>query len=281
MSLPNAPFLTNVNQTLTNAGHANGTLPPDSVVMNDGSVLHPGTLGDFAKVAIPAVVTGGASGYLTGANPATYQDQTTGGPGTVPTPGTTSTGGTTAASLTPLLALLPLITTMLKGSNQPNPGQLIGSIPGGQDVLNSVLTQNAQKAPLRQAVTQQAMNMLPNSAFPGGRPSIPQGTTYAPASQPSGGSGPGLGTALGLLGAGIGGNLLGAGGLNLASWLKNLFGGGSTSGVNAPQPGNNFPWQGPLNNGGNTTPPAWSGPVNQTPDPGALTAPVDDPSLGY
>ncbi len=85
---------------------------------------------------------------------------------------TAPTGPGTASQLAPLASLAPLILNMLKSSSQPNPGALLGTIPGGQDLLNGVVGQQQQQAPLRQAVTQQAMNMLPNSAFPGGRTAL-------------------------------------------------------------------------------------------------------------
>lgn len=161
--------------------------------------------------------------------------------------GTGNPSGNGSFNPTALLALAPLIATMLRGTPSLNPGQMLGTIPGGQDILNSVIQNNAQKAPLRAAVTQQAMNMLPNSAFPGGRPaSLPTGPSYAPASMPSSSSGPGLGSALGLLGGGAGlglllNNLFGgknAGNLNFGDWLKSL--GGNNSGFPSqfnPPPG--------------------------------------------
>lgn len=140
-------------------------------------------------------------------------DPTNGG-GSTPTTGTSKTVG----DLGSLASLAPLIINMLKGSSQPNPGALLGTIPGGQDLLNSVTGQQQQQAPLRQAVTQQAMNMLPNSAFPGGRPALaPVGAGPAPV-QGGGSSLPGL------LGAGAAGAGLGALLAKLAS------GGGASSG---------------------------------------------------
>lgn len=226
-ALPNA---TSAIPALTGAGTTAAT-----------TAAIPGALKQLAPIATKAL-SGGSTANT---------NQTTGGP-----------------DLTPLMALLPLIGLMIhQGSTQPStPGQLIGSIPGGQDILNSVLQQNAQKAPLRQAVTQQAMNMLPNSAFPGGaRPAIPQGPTYAPAA-PNTSGGMDVGKMLMLLAGG------GAATLGLAPWLKKLFGGG-TPNLNAPQPGNNFPWQGPTQTTPDLNAPVptnnfpWQGPTQDTPPP--------------
>lgn len=84
-------------------------------------------------------------------------------------------------------------------------------VPGLQELLNQSITQQRQQAPLRTAVNQQAMNMLPNSAFPGQPASglgtrqnlgaIPQANFSTPA--PSGGIS--MGTLLPLLAAGLGG----------------------------------------------------------------------------
>lgn len=128
-----------------------------------------------------------------------------------------STGNSNVKNLAALSSLMPLIINMLKGSSQPNPGALLGTIPGGQDLLNSVTGQQQQQAPLRQAVTQQAMNMLPNSAYPGGRPALaPVGAGPAPVA----GGDSGLDIAK-LLGAGAAGGGLGA-------LLSKLMGGGGT-----------------------------------------------------
>lgn len=86
-------------------------------------------------------------------------------------------------------------------------------IPGLQSLLNTAITQENQMAPVRTGLAQQAANMLPNSAFPGGRPNIaaiPQAnyTTPAPSSSSS------LSSALPWLMAGVGG----------AGLLAKLFG---------------------------------------------------------
>lgn len=161
---------------------------------------------------------------------------------------TAGSGGSTATSLAGLASLTPLIINMLKGSSQPNPGALIGTIPGGQDLVNSIVGQQQQQAPLRQAVTQQAMNMLPNSAYPGGRPALSAvGAGPAPVASSSSGSDLAKLLAAGGAGAGLGALLakLASGGSSggdlgkLAAAIKNLFSGGSGGGVqgNKPYPG--------------------------------------------
>ena len=169
-----------------------------------------------------------------------------------PTTGGTPGSGFNVKDLAALGSLAPLIINMLKGSSQPNPGALLGTLPGGQDLLNGVVGQQQQQAPLRQAVTQQAMNMLPNSAYPGGRPTLaPVGQGPAPV---AGGGGVDWGK---LLAAGAGGAGLGAAlakmsgpgsGGPLGPIAKALWGllhhGGKTS-----------PWQGPVNNEGFNRPP--------------------------
>lgn len=147
---------------------------------------------------------------------------------------TVGTGGGAGNAALTALAGLPLLINMLKG--QPTPGQQLGSIPGGQDLLNGVLNQQQQQAPLRAALTQQAMNMLPNSAFPGGRTAVPVGTAnYAPtaASSSSGFpwgallAGGGLGAALAALAKS------GAGG-DIENLIKSLFGHGGQQTVSTP-----------------------------------------------
>lgn len=139
--------------------------------------------------------------------------------GSAPTPA----GNSNVKDLAALASLAPLIINMFKGSSQPNPGALLGTIPGGQDLLNSVTGQQQQQAPLRQAVTQQAMNMLPNSAFPGGRPALsPVGAGPAPVASPNGS---GLDIAK-LLGAGAAGG-------GIAAALAKLLGGGAPGGGSA------------------------------------------------
>ena len=115
-------------------------------------------------------------------------------------------------------------------------------------LANQMANQSAQSAPLRQAVTQQAMNMLPNSAFPGGRPAIPAAVNY-PAGTATGGSSSALPTALLSLAGGLGG------GLALAPWLQNLFGGGGTNtgggSGNGPASGQGVPVGGSVDANGN------------------------------
>lgn len=139
---------------------------------------------------------------------------------------------TTTNTLGSLASLAPLIINMLKGSSQPDPGALLGSLPGGQNILNGVVGQQQQQAPLRQAVTQQAMNMLPNSAFPGGRPALaPVGAGPAPVAASNnsgldiakllgaGAAGGGIGAALAKL---LGGGAPGGGSFDLGKILKAL-----------------------------------------------------------
>jgi hypothetical protein len=45
--------------------------------------------------------------------------------------------------------------------------QALLQVPGLQELLNQSITQQRQNQPLQTAVRQQALNMLPNSAFPG------------------------------------------------------------------------------------------------------------------
>jgi hypothetical protein len=100
-------------------------------------------------------------------------------------------------------------------------------VPGLQELLNQSITENRQVAPLRTAVQQQALNMLPNSAF--SRPNvsaIPPANYSTPA--PSGGTD--WAKVLSILAAGL------AGGGALAK----LFGGGGAPGANGAQSGGNL-----------------------------------------
>lgn len=203
-------------------------------------------------------------------------DPTNGGSST-PTTGTSSTAG----QLGSLASLAPLIINMLRGSSQPNPGALLGTIPGGQDLLNSVTGQQQQQAPLRQAVTQQAMNMLPNSAFPGGRPALaPVGAGPAPV-QGGGSNIPallataaasgGLGAALAKLAAGSGSG--GGGDLGkLLQALKNLAA-GKPAGLSLPYGGGALPSGNPGMNGFTGWDP--SGDPNYSRDPNGNFGPPD------
>ena len=200
-----------------------------------------------------------------------------------PTNGGTPGSGFNVKDLAALGSLAPLIINMLKGSSQPNPGALLGTLPGGQDLLNGVVGQQQQQAPLRQAVTQQAMNMLPNSAYPGGRPTLaPVGPGAAPV--PGGGgtdwgkllgagaAGAGLGALLSKLASGSGG---GSGG-PLGPIAKALWGlihhGGPTNQGNKPYPGGALP-------GGNQTPfTGWDPSVS---DPGGKPYLTSDPGVYY
>lgn len=98
--------------------------------------------------------------------------------------------------------------------------QSVLQVPGLQEMLNQAVTQQRQAAPLRTAINQQAVNMLPNSAFT--RPdmaAIPQANFSTP--PPSDGMSPLIAA---LLGAG--------GGAGLTLLLQKLLGnkGGSSSG---------------------------------------------------
>lgn len=162
--------------------------------------------------------------------------------------GATASGG--ASGLAGLASLAPLIVNMLKGTSQPNPGALIGTIPGGQDLVNSVTGQIAQQAPLRQAVSQQAMNMLPDSAFPGGRPALaPVPAGPGPVATPPGN---GVGSLLGAGAAGAGLTALLAsiaGGANnpLSAVLTKLLGGGGASPNATGGAGGSPDFVGPIN----------------------------------
>lgn len=163
-----------------------------------------------------------------------------------------SSGGGFDPKYLSLAALVPMLVNLFKGNS---PGQMLGSIPGGQDLMNNMVTTSNQQQPLRTAVIQSGLNMLPSSSFSGGvRPSASSGATatYAPASSSSSSSD--LMNVLGLLGAGAGGfglaKLLssgsggsgsgggsGAGGNSpLSSLLNKLFGGGNGSGIQGNQP---------------------------------------------
>lgn len=176
----------------------------------------------------------------------------------------------TTSDLGSLASLAPLIINMLKGSSQPNPGALLGTIPGGQDLLNSVTGQQQQQAPLRQAVTQQAMNMLPNSAFPGGRPALaPVGAGPAPvqgggSSLPgllgAGAAGAGLGALLSKLASGGGGSSGGDLG-KLATAIKNLLA-GKPAGLSLPYAGGALPSGNPGMNGFTGWDTPFEGPVD-------------------
>lgn len=179
------------------------------------------------------------------------------------------------SSLASLASLAPLIINMLKGTSQPNPGALIGTIPGGQDLVNSVVGQQQQQAPLRQAVTQQAMNMLPNSAFPGGRPALaPVGAGAAPVASSGGGTdwgkilaAAGIGAGAGALGANSGNNLG-----KILEMLKNAFSSSPSLQRNKPNPG------GALTGGGQTPPGfnGWADPSGGSPSPL-----ISDPGVWY
>lgn len=120
-------------------------------------------------------------------------------------------------------------------------------VPGLQELLNNDITQQRQMAPVRSGIAQQAANMLPNSAYPGGRPNM---AAIAPATYstgaPSGGSdlaktlallggGAGIGAALAKLLGGGGGS--GAGG-DIGKLLSSLF---KRNGMNYPNsPGTGF-----------------------------------------
>lgn len=142
----------------------------------------------------------------------------------------------------------------------PDLGSSLSSVlqvPGLQELLNSAITQERQRAPLRTAVSQQAANMLPNSAFgAAGRPNM---STIPAASYGAGSGASGGGTdwtkILSMLGAGIagggalakllGGNNSGGGGnlAAIANGLKKLFGHGgspSANGNNGSPLGLNF-----------------------------------------
>lgn len=198
------------------------------------------------------------------------------------TPPSSNTG-----NLASLASLTPLIINLLKGTSQPNPGALLGTIPGGQDLLNGVVGQQQQQAPLRQAVTQQAMNMLPNSAFPGGRPALaPVGAGAAPVTGSSSGldlskllgagaAGAGLGALLSKL---MGGSGAGSGGDigKLIQALKNVMS-GKPSGLSTPGSpllgGNQTPFTG-WNDNGNTGQPTGDFPdgLNNGPTPNVTTS---------
>lgn len=111
----------------------------------------------------------------------------------------------------------------------PDLGSSVASIlqiPGLQELVNNGITQQRQNMPLRTAINQQAVNMLPNTAF--GRPdmaAIPQANYSTPA--PSGGGGADWAKILGLIAAGVGG-----GGL-----LAKLLGKGNPSGGAPGSPG--------------------------------------------
>lgn len=110
-------------------------------------------------------------------------------------------------------------------------------VPGLQELLNQSITQQRQAAPLRTAINQQAVNMLPNSAFT--RPdmaAIPQANYSTPPD--SGGMSPILAA---LLGAG--------GGAGLTLLLQKLLGGnkgggGSGGGGNGTGGGSSFQFGG-------------------------------------
>lgn len=107
--------------------------------------------------------------------------------------------------------------------------QSLMQLPGLQELLNSSITRQRQLEPVRTAVSQQAVNMLPNSAF--NRPNIgaiPQANYTTPPPSNSGGSD--IGKTLALLGAGGG---IGALLMKLFSGGKGGFslGGGSGSGT--------------------------------------------------
>lgn len=131
--------------------------------------------------------------------------------------------------------------------------QSVLQVPGLQELLNSSITQQRQKAPLHTAVNQQAMNMLPNSAFgAGGRTdisSIPSAGYTTPAPTDSGtdwakvlggiGAGVGVGGLLAKLLGGSGGGSGASGNLaSIVNALKKLFAsrGGTVQG-NKPGPG--------------------------------------------
>ncbi len=125
-------------------------------------------------------------------------------------------------------------------------------VPGLQELLNQSITQQRQLQPLKTAVNQQAMNMLPNSAFPGQPMSglgtrqnlsqIPAANFTTPAPGTDWGNvlgniagAGGIGAAVArALGSGSGGNLPIQ---QLIDKLKGLF--GKKSNGNAP--GNTFP----------------------------------------
>lgn len=107
--------------------------------------------------------------------------------------------------------------------------QSVLQVPGLQELLNSSITRNRELEPVRTAVSQQAVNMLPNSAF--NRPNIgaiPRANYTTPAPTDSGGTD--WAKILSLLGAGAAG-----GGL-----LAKLLGGGGGSGGNGGGSGGNL-----------------------------------------
>lgn len=167
-------------------------------------------------------------------------------------------------------------------------------VPGLQELLNNDITQQRQMAPVRSGVAQQAANMLPNSAFPGGRPdmsAIQPANFRTPA--PSGGSD--LAKTLALLGTGggigallakllsNGGDKNGASG-DIGKLLSSLF---KRNGLNYPiKPGDGFGGDHTTTYSGNDVDNGFTGPIDApyngpdaTYEPGGynFSGPINDP----